>query len=324
MDPAMADGEDEEDGEGVAARRAFGGDGPAAGRAPAGASAMPQHSEALDKFYKELDRAKQAIQRVKGATAETKTLLDEAMSAIGNDAEQACSEKLARVLTQANKDCALAKRVLEGLKSETQKMDRKKLQADIRIRENMHATTLQNLVASVRAYQSAQQEYKMKLREKAARQVRVAKPDATNEEVDAAMRSGDVNAVYRTAILEPGSDIIAQAYLNAADRYQDVLKLERSVEELHRMFMDLAVLVNHQGELLDNIEAQVFQAKDYIESGNVRSALRLRRRLRRLRRRLRRRRRAAAGPLTHAALRNNSKKRSRRARRRGGACAAAS
>jgi len=269
MDPARGDDEGaEEDTETGAARRAFGG-GPAATRAPAGAGAMPQHSDALDKFYKELERAKQAIQRVKGATSEIKTLQDEGVGAIGNEAEQACSEKLARVLTQANKDCALAKRVLENLKGETQKLDRKKLQAEIRIRENMHATTLQNLVASVRAYQSAQQEYKMKLRDKAARQVRVAKPDASNEEVDAAMRSGDVNAVYRTAILEPGSDIIAQAYLNAADRYQDVLKLERSVEELHRMFMDLAVLVNHQGEMLDNIEASVFQAKDYMQSGNV-------------------------------------------------------
>lgn len=263
MDPAAGAGvgDDEES----AGRNAFGGPPPAGGGRGGGDGAG---SEFMDKFFQTIDRAKQAIQRIKGATAEIKTLQDEAITATQTEAEQAVSEKLSRVLTQANKDCALAKRVLETVKSETEKLDRKKMQSEIRIRENVHATVLQNLVAAVRAYQSAQQEYKLKVKERVARVVHTAKPNATNEEVEMAMRSGDPNAVYRTAILEPGSDIVAQAYLNAADRYQDVLKLEKSVEELHRMFMDLAVLVEAQGEMLDNIEHQVFTAKDFISSGN--------------------------------------------------------
>ena len=46
------------------------------------------------------------------------------------------------------------------------------------------------------------------------------------------------------------------------------MKLEKSIGELNQMFLDLAVLVQHQGEMLNNIEAQVDKAKDYMESGN--------------------------------------------------------
>jgi len=222
----------------------------------------------MDKFFEDIEKAKNSIAKLKGTTVQIKTLQDEALSAIGSEAEQAVSEKLGKVLVQANKEAALAKKVLDNLKKETEKMDRKKLQADIRVRENIHATCLQNLVVTVRANQQAQQEYKMKLQEKASRQIRVVKPDATDDEVKTVIQSGDVNAVYREALLQPGADPIAQVYLSVADKYQDVLKLEQSVIDLHKMFQELAVLVEAQGEMLDNIEYQVTMAKDYMASGN--------------------------------------------------------
>lgn len=237
----------------------------------------------MEQFFNEVERAKAATNRIKGATSEIRTLKDQAVTAIGNDAEQLVSQKLAQVLTQANKDAALAKRVLENLKAETEKLERKKFQADVRVRENIHSTCLQNLVVTVRGYQQAQQDYRAALQEKGVRQIKVVKPEATDKEVESVIQGGDVNAVYREAILQPGSDPLAQAYLHVVDKYQDVLKLEKSVEELHAMFLDLAVLVDAQGEMLDNIEHQVTMAKDYMAQGNknLQSALKARKATRR-------------------------------------------
>ena len=53
------------------------------------------------------------------------------------------------------------------------------------------------------------------------------------------------------------------------DTYQDVLKLEQSVAELHQMFLDFALLTEQQGEMLDQIEYQVKAAGEYVEEGNV-------------------------------------------------------
>lgn len=64
------------------------------------------------------------------------------------------------------------------------------------------------------------------------------------------------------------ADVVRNAYLNVASKYQDVLALEASVAELHQMFLDFAILTEQQGELLDQIEHEVKAASEYIEEGN--------------------------------------------------------
>jgi len=46
------------------------------------------------------------------------------------------------------------------------------------------------------------------------------------------------------------------------------VKLERSITELHQLFVDMAVLVESQGELLNQIEHNVEQAVGFVASGN--------------------------------------------------------
>ena len=46
------------------------------------------------------------------------------------------------------------------------------------------------------------------------------------------------------------------------ERGEAVRELEKSLLDLHQIFLDMAVLVEAQGEMLDNIEAQVRPARD--------------------------------------------------------------
>ena len=72
----------------------------------------------------------------------------------------------------------------------------------------------------------------------------------------------------RAAILKGGNDAVAVVLRNVGDKYQDVLKLEQSLRELHQMFVDMAFMVEQQGEMLDQIEFQVNSAVEYIGEGN--------------------------------------------------------
>lgn len=74
---------------------------------------------------------------------------------------------------------------------------------------------------------------------------------------------------YVVIVQGEAADSIRNAYMNVADKYQDVLTLEASVAELHQMFLDFALLTEKQGELLDQIEHQVKEASDYIDQGNT-------------------------------------------------------
>ena len=56
------------------------------------------------------------------------------------------------------------------------------------------------------------------------------------------------------------SDILLQVLDTLAEineRHEAVKELEKSLMELHQIFLDMAVLVEAQGEMLDNIEQQV-------------------------------------------------------------------
>lgn len=49
--------------------------------------------------------------------------------------------------------------------------------------------------------------------------------------------------------------------------YFEIYFFKKSVNYVYQMFSDIAILVHRQGEDLDSIEANINQAKDYIEKG---------------------------------------------------------
>ena len=51
------------------------------------------------------------------------------------------------------------------------------------------------------------------------------------------------------------------------DRHDEFIKLERSIREVHDLFIELGALVMQQGELINNIAHNVEQAEDKIEKG---------------------------------------------------------
>jgi syntaxin 1B/2/3 len=57
----------------------------------------------------------------------------------------------------------------------------------------------------MKLYQNAQQNYKNDIKKKVTRQVQIVKPDATDEEINAVMRSeGGRDALYKERILAGG------------------------------------------------------------------------------------------------------------------------
>ncbi|KAL2900961.1 hypothetical protein RDABS01_026043 [Bienertia sinuspersici] len=51
------------------------------------------------------------------------------------------------------------------------------------------------------------------------------------------------------------------------ERHDTVKDIERNLHELHQTFLDMAVLVQHQGEQLDDIEANVGRATSFVRGG---------------------------------------------------------
>ncbi|KAG7215602.1 hypothetical protein INR49_022128 [Caranx melampygus] len=86
--------------------------------------------------------------------------------------------------------------------------------------------------------------------------------NTTNEELESMLES-DNPAIFTSGII---MDNITQQAMNEIEtRHNEIIKLENSIRELHDMFMDMAMLVESQGELVNNIERSVLEAQEYVE-----------------------------------------------------------
>ena len=200
------------------------------------------HNHYMENFFKEVDSIKADIDAVAQASKDIAKINEQSMRATTTAEEQKLSKKLKPLIDTTNKRAKRTKNLLGLLKEETEKLkaegtlngsdirwvllcveislllvdSEKGLQANIlttmqlalfahSVRENMNTTLTKKFVDEMKTYQQAQQQYKTDIKKKVKRQVQVVKPDATDEEVDAVMKSeGGRDALYKQSILAGG------------------------------------------------------------------------------------------------------------------------
>ncbi|KAG9354831.1 hypothetical protein JZ751_001544 [Albula glossodonta] len=84
----------------------------------------------------------------------------------------------------------------------------------------------------------------------------------TDDELEDMLESGNP-AIFTSDIISD-SQITRQALNEIESRHKDIIRLESSIKELHDMFVDMAMLVETQGEMINNIEKNVTNAVEYI------------------------------------------------------------
>jgi len=226
----------------------------------------------MQTFFEDVDLIKSDIAVIRNATKTIGEINEESVMATTSEKERELSEKLTPLVMDTNKKAKHAKMLLGAVKDDNEKLKKegKVKPSELRIRTNLCSTLTRKFIDEMKAYQTAQQQYKSDIKNKVKRQVQIVKPDATPEEIETVMKSeGGKDQLYKEKILKGVADPIKNAYANVADKYQDVLTLEASVAELHQMFLDFALLTEQQGEMLDQIEYQVKSASDYIDDGNL-------------------------------------------------------
>ena len=139
-----------------------------------------------------------------------------------------------------------------------------KASADLRIRKTQHSTLSRKFVEIMTEYNRTQTDYRERCKDRIIRQLEITGRTTTNEELEDMLEQGN-SAVFTQGIIMD----TAQAKQTLADieaRHADIIKLESSIKELHDMFMDMAMLVESQGEMIDRIEYHVEHAVDYVQT----------------------------------------------------------
>uniref|UniRef100_A0A8K9Y6P2 Syntaxin-1B n=1 Tax=Oncorhynchus mykiss TaxID=8022 RepID=A0A8K9Y6P2_ONCMY len=135
--------------------------------------------------------------------------------------------------------------------------------ADLRIRKTQHSTLSRKFVEVMTEYNTTQSKYRDRCKDRIQRQLEITGRTTTNEELEDMLESGKL-AIF-TDDIKMDSQIDKQALNEIETRHTEIIKLENSIRELHDMFVDMAMLVESQGEMIDRIEYNVEHSVDFVE-----------------------------------------------------------
>ncbi|XP_028761234.1 syntaxin-132-like [Neltuma alba] len=91
---------------------------------------------------------------------------------------------------------------------------------------------------------------------------------ADEETIDRLIETGDSEQIFQNAIKEHGRGRILDTLAEIQERHEAARDVERKLLDLQQIYLDLAVLVDSQGDILNNIESQVSTAVDHVQQGN--------------------------------------------------------
>ncbi|KAG4955873.1 Syntaxin-124 [Glycine max] len=90
---------------------------------------------------------------------------------------------------------------------------------------------------------------------------------ADEDTIENLISSGESESFLQRAIQEQGRGQIMDTISEIQERHDAVKEIEKNLIELHQVFLDMAALVESQGQELNNIESHVAHASSFVRRG---------------------------------------------------------
>jgi len=222
----------------------------------------------MQTFFDDVGIIKQNMNNIKRNVAAISAKHSDSLAAVQAQDGNAISEELDGLVDETNATAAAVRDQLKLMEGSIKNFANSEgaTPSEVNIRKNLHGTLARNFVELMKEYQEIQSAYKAKYHERVKRQVRIVKPDASDNDFDRAL-SGDTSQIFTMVTKDGRYNEAKNALADIEDKHKDILKIEQSINELHQLFLDMAVMVEAQGELLDQIEYTVGKAVGYTDKG---------------------------------------------------------
>lgn len=138
----------------------------------------------------------------------------------------------------------------------------------LRIRKTQHATTLRLLIDAMTDFNAVQVDYKEKYEERIQRIISIAKAEISDEKFEELLEKGSYGSIFNGDIITDTLEA-KKALEDVQARHQELLKLEKSIMELKTLFVEMALLVEQQGDIINSIEHHVYRAGEAVSAAKV-------------------------------------------------------
>jgi len=209
-----------------------------------GAAFMPE-------FFEEVGQIKTLMSLIR---RNIKLIQDEYNKQTWTTNESKKNDTLDELLDSTNSAALQIRNKLKAMKIENEKLSAESAQK--RIRTNMHNILSKKFIALVQEYQSVQNSYKERFRERVQRQAEIVKPGVSRDEVDEMISSGG-NYFADKMISNSKHAEAKNALINIQEQQRDLKHLEKSIQELHQVFLDMSAIVESSSEQFGKVESDV-------------------------------------------------------------------
>ncbi|XP_014480611.1 PREDICTED: syntaxin isoform X1 [Dinoponera quadriceps] len=217
----------------------------------------------MTEFFAEVEDIREMIDRIQTNVDDVKKKHSAILSAPTTDEKikMELEDLMSDIKKTANKVRAKLKVIEQNIETEEHT---NKSSADLRIRKTQHSTLSRKFVEVMTEYNRTQTDYRERCKGRIQRQLEITGKVTTNEELEEMLEQGNPAVFTQGIIME--TQQAKQTLADIEARHNDIIKLENSIRELHDMFMDMAMLVESQGEMIDRIEYHVEHAVDYVQT----------------------------------------------------------
>ncbi|XP_069071461.1 syntaxin-2 isoform X4 [Pleurodeles waltl] len=227
-----------------------------------GVTVIVEKDHFMDDFFQQVEDLRSSIDKIITIVEEVKKKHSTILSA--PNPGDGTKEELEQLNNEIKK---IANKVRTKLKTIEQSFEQdasaNRTSVNLRIRKTQHSVLSRKFVEAMTEYNETQTSFRERSKGRIQRQLEITGKSTTDEELEEMLESG--NPSIFTSDIISDSQITRQALNEIEARHQDIMKLESSIRELHDMFVDMAMLVETQGEMINNIEKNVSSAEVYVE-----------------------------------------------------------
>ncbi|KAF9532251.1 t-SNARE [Crepidotus variabilis] len=208
----------------------------------------PANSSDTPAFLAEDSAIQQGIQQLRNNVARLAALRLQSVNAI--DETHATQEEID---TLTNETRGLS----QDLKNRIQQLESQPMRQDVQLRKNRITLLRNKFVEALQEYQREEQEGRQRSRQRVERQLKIVKPDATPQEVAAAVEGGGQQIFAQALSSSTRYGESRSAYREVQERQQELRRVEQTLAELAQLFQDMAAMVERDDQLIDNIHDTV-------------------------------------------------------------------
>lgn len=217
----------------------------------------------MDDFFTEVEEIRDNIDKIQACVEEVKRKHSAILSAPQTDEKM--KQELEDSMSNIKKTANRVRQKLKGIESQIEADEQvNKASAELRIKKTQHSTLSRKFVEVMTEYNRTQTDYRERCKSRIQRQLEITGRTTTNEELEDMLEQGNPAVFTQGIIMDTAA--AKQTLADIEARHADIIKLETSIKELHDMFMDMAMLVESQGEMIDRIEYHVEHAVDYVQT----------------------------------------------------------